>query len=531
MKMKSCQKEEFVPHSIDPEEAEAYWVALFNEAVPPTEVTYPSKPRVQHDYGLPSKRSFPFLDTMREFCRVPGEVEFRIPKLGESAENPLEDYFTCYEAHLVRCHLWFPIPEVIIHILNRFGLSISQVTLMGLQHLIGILVLSYEQGMVLDADYFKALLQPHQSLGRLMYHLTPRKYMSIVKKTISVEFCLPEAGERYDSPPHGYFTCYDTHMLRCCLWFPISEIIFQVLDRFRFLLSHITHAGLQHLVGILILSYERGMTLDADYLETLIMPVVSKKSEIYRLKPRGLFRTRMDFEKSFFYVRLDSSSVDESFIPIFRTRWSRKAYHRTRLQSDQPVEEESKPSMGEFIPCDVPVLRDISRSPKNKQVAVDDGDNAGIYLLTEAVKTSRTEARTAQFKAEVTEKEITRLREEATFLNEFGEFKKTYNSVGDYHECHSTIGGLYLTQVPRYSYDDEVARQNGHIRRNANMDFAIPHIKNKIWDQWDPIPVSVDSEEIGTEVPCETGEVNQPVAPANDYSFGRSMSGFNDPSS
>lgn len=122
---------------------------------------------------------YPFLDTVQEFCQVPDEVEFWIPKRGEHVDNPLKGYFTCYEAHLLRCRLWFLIPEVIIQTLNRFEMSISQMTLTGLQNIISI------SGMTLDADYFEALLRPSSSSGPLMYDLTPRQYMSIIKKTIS----------------------------------------------------------------------------------------------------------------------------------------------------------------------------------------------------------------------------------------------------------------------------------------------------------------------------------------------------------
>ena len=98
-----------------------------------------------------------------------------------------------------------------------------------------------------------------------------------------MEFQLPQAGERADAPPDGYFTCYEAHMLRYHLWFPIPEIIVQVLNRFGLSISQLTHTGVQHLVGILVLSYERGMTLKADYLEALLAPVAVLKSRMCRL--------------------------------------------------------------------------------------------------------------------------------------------------------------------------------------------------------------------------------------------------------
>ena len=112
-------------------------------------------------------------------------MKFQISKYRECADNPPEGYFTCYEAYLFRCRLWFPIPVIIIQNLNRFELSISQVALAGLQHLIGILVLSYERGMKLDIDRFEALLRPKLLPGSLMYCLVPRQYMSIIKRMIS----------------------------------------------------------------------------------------------------------------------------------------------------------------------------------------------------------------------------------------------------------------------------------------------------------------------------------------------------------
>ncbi|KAF3524945.1 hypothetical protein F2Q69_00047648 [Brassica cretica] len=66
------------------------------------------------------------LAAIRRFCRILELVEFRLPEAGKVALSPPEGYFTCYEAYLMQCHLWFPIPELIVQLLNRFNLSISQ---------------------------------------------------------------------------------------------------------------------------------------------------------------------------------------------------------------------------------------------------------------------------------------------------------------------------------------------------------------------------------------------------------------------
>ncbi|KAG2275796.1 hypothetical protein Bca4012_044086 [Brassica carinata] len=60
------------------------------------------------------------------------------------------------------------------------------------------------------------------------------------------------------------------------------------------------------------------------------------------------------------------------------------------------------------------------------------------------------------------------------------------------------------------------------------MDFALPQIEERIWNQWEPIPVSPDTVEGETRAADETGEVNQPTVPLNidDYSMGGSMTRY-----
>ena len=174
---------EFVEHSIDPEEANAYWVARGNLKPPRPGTWHPHPFHADPVEGCLSRSCPNGLAAIRSFCRVPESVEFHLPVAGEVAESPPDGYFTCFEAYLMQFHLWFPLLEFIVRLFSRFRLSINQVNPCGFQHIVWILVLSYERGITLDVDHLDGMLMPIRNLATV--RLSPRNHMAIIAEFVS----------------------------------------------------------------------------------------------------------------------------------------------------------------------------------------------------------------------------------------------------------------------------------------------------------------------------------------------------------
>lgn len=82
--------------------------------------------------------------------------------------------------------------------------------------------------------------------------------------------------------------------------------------------------------------------------------------------------------------------------------------------------------------------------------------------------------------------------------------------MGDFRECHGSVGSLWKTQDADYSFLSKLKEMTGFIDVCAHAESVVPPIEGRIWELWDPIPVSPDTEETRIGITGEDGEVDQP---------------------
>ncbi|CDY12981.1 hypothetical protein Bca4012_051339 [Brassica carinata] len=219
---------------------------------------------------------------------------------------------------------------------------------------------------------------------------------------------------------------------------------------------------MQHLIGILVLSYKYGLTRVHEHFEALLKTLQSSEPFSYSLVPqpfmsiiRGHTSNSHSWRERGFFVRINSASVEESGIPIFLGNIlplfpEDMIATRNLLRSADPVEvveEETDSDMGDAVPQDVPIgdgkrkgkgidLDDIEFSADGfplpgwdpgfvpgdgsitSEMPLPDCDFENLFSNLPPGFDSYQEARVFRFKAEEAERQLALLRSKASARNE-----------------------------------------------------------------------------------------------------------------
>ncbi|KAL0716152.1 hypothetical protein Bca4012_065474 [Brassica carinata] len=207
---------------------------------------------------------------------------------------------------------------------------------------------------------------------------------------------------------------------------------------------------------------------------------------------------------------------------------------RDYLNGSKPVD------LDEFFDFDLPADDKSNETPKFAEASRT--ITGALLTVSRALVASRQDACMAQFKAEMADKEVARLKDELGLTRDRegrpseAEIRRAYrrgkNKVAEmvrirrerfsceFKELQASQKALgeYLMMAHNYLYDVEYARKSRRMHERKR-DFKIPQIEQRIWDQWDPIPISPDTVEAKTGAPDETGEVDQPAPPVANNQF------------
>ncbi|KAF3574397.1 hypothetical protein F2Q69_00059796 [Brassica cretica] len=461
-------------------------------SLPPSEKSFPVMSQRLVEKGAPSRNTGEFLKAVRAFCRISDAVEFRIPCRGKSADNPPEGYFNCYESFLAHCRLWFLIPEIIVRVLDRFEVSISQLNPTSFQHLIGVVILSYEHGLSLTTDHFEAIFRLQLVSKPHLYRLVPRKYITVIKGLISNSNSWPKffffvrinaASVEENYNPLFRSKPNDSPFINPLFPFP-EEVI-----EMRYLLRN-----------------EADSDFESDDHPSRDVPV--EETNVRSSKDKGIDLGDIEF------------TVDDSILP----GWDPDlAYGDGSGSSEVPI-----PDFDEFL-VGLPSSFDppSSKDELGRSKVVAEGShiiNGGLNMLGSALETSHREAMVYRFNTEKAEKDLARMQNK--ILERDSKLAKDHDKAVRRAERRGRREVVEVMRNRASQFKTErmtLFSMKGGMNDHAHAEALISPIDGRIQGFWDPIPVSPDTEEVATEAAGFDEEVDCPAD-----AFGASMSqGFN----
>ncbi|KAF2534068.1 hypothetical protein F2Q70_00029105 [Brassica cretica] len=459
---------------------------------PPKEKSFPVLTHRAIEEGAPSRSTGEFLEIMRSFYRIPITVEFRVPRRGERADNPPEGYFSCYEVFVVRCRQWFLIPEIVVRVLDRFEVPVNQLNPLAIQHLIGILILSYKHGLSLSVDHFEALLRLQPVKDKDKYRLVPRSFMSVVKRFSSTfnswkkffffiqidaasveESCIPLLGAGNDSEPDdqspdaaptaatGWNSSKGKDIDLGDMEFSMDDSMLPGWD------PDLAYGDGSGSIEVPIPDFD---VFFAGLPSGFDAPPPTNETGSRRLLRKGLG------------LNLLGSAIEASHreAMVYRFKAEKAERDLARVQ-------------GEMLEREAQLARDHAR-------AIRKAERKGKREIVEVMKT-----RASQFQVE------------------YGNLKDAFTSVGDFCECRGSVGSLWRTQADDYVFEKEMSLMKGGMNERAHAEALIPSIDERIQGFWDSITVPPDTEEVPTGFPDGGEEVDRPAD-----AFGASLSGYFD---
>uniref|UniRef100_A0A0D2ZS56 Uncharacterized protein n=1 Tax=Brassica oleracea var. oleracea TaxID=109376 RepID=A0A0D2ZS56_BRAOL len=479
-------KIEFVPHSVDAAENEAWWVACYGSITPPKEKSFPVMNR------RPGRERGMILDA----------EEFRVPCQGERASIPPEGYFTCYEAFVVRCRLWFLIPKIIICVLDRFEVAISQLNPLGIQHLIGVLILSYEHGLSLTVDHFEGLLRLQIIKDTDKYRLVPRNFMSVVKgftsnfnlwknffffvRVDAASVCIPLFRRLPNDRPF-------INPLA-----PFPEDIIAVRDLLRngpFFWTSVTPKRVRKVLRFVHPSPALGGDTRSD-----------SEPDDEGPDAAPTVATGLNSSKG---KDIDLGDIEFSVSDSMLLEWDPDlAFGDGSSTSEVPIPDFDDFFAGLPSGFDAPPATNKLGRPK----VVAEGSriiNGGLKLLGSAI--DHREAMIYRFKAEKAERILLacKVRCWSEMRNLLVIMRGLYARRNG--RARGRLSSLWKTRADDYVFEKEMELMKGGMKDYARAEALIPPIDGRIQGFWDTIQVSPDTVETTTEFAGDDEEVNYPA--------------------